>query len=68
MISCGTLGMLTALISTEVGCSVVENFESVAGVMDGSRATFLVWRSYGEGRVTFEVFDTIRGLGCGWGG
>lgn len=60
--------MTTILVFTEVGHFVVEVFEYVVGVMGGGWVTFLVWRSREVERFAFEVFDPIRGLGCGGSG
>jgi len=57
---------MIVLVSTGMRRSIVEVFESIAGVMDGSRAPLPVWRSYEVGCFVFEVFESIRGLGCGW--
>ena len=67
MISCGILCMATVLASTGMGRFSVDVFESVVGVIEGSRAPFLDWRLYEMERFAFEIFEPIRGAGRGGG-
>ena len=60
---------MTALISAEAECSVVEMFKStVGGTTGGSQAGSLVRCSYEVECFAFEAFEPILGLGCGWNG
>jgi len=52
--------MVTVLVFAEVGCSVVEVFEPIVGML------FLVWRRYEAARFVFESIGPIRKLGRGW--